>query len=70
MGTIVEKDFKFQTPEAAQAVKDAHRDELRVLAEKYKMTPVELVRAAEDHEIDDQKDLFFILKRSYILSEN
>jgi hypothetical protein len=46
MGTIVEKDFKFQTPEAAQAVKDAHRDELRVLAEKYKMTPVELVRAA------------------------
>ena len=70
MGTTVEKDFKFQTPEAAQAVKDTHRAELNALAKKYKMTPQELVLAAEDHEIDDQKDLFLIFKRSYILSEN
>lgn len=69
MGTLLEKDFKFQTPEAAQAVKDAHRAELCSLAQKYNMTPLELVQAAEDNEIDDQKDLFLIFKRSYILSE-
>lgn len=70
MKTLLEKDFKFQTPEAAQAVKDAHRAELSCLAQKYKMTPLELVQAAEDNEIDDQKDLFLIFKRSYIISEN
>lgn len=70
METVIGKDFKFQTAEAAQAVKNAHRAELSTLAKKYKMTPEELVQAAEDHEIDDQKDLFLILKRSYILSEN
>lgn len=65
----MDTDFKFQTPEAAQAVKDAHRAELFALAQKYNMTPLELVQAAEDNEIDDQKDLFLIFKRSYILSE-
>jgi hypothetical protein len=34
------------------------------------MTPPELVQAAEDNEIEDQKDLFLIFKRSYIISQN
>lgn len=70
MGTLLNKDFKFQTPEAAQAVKDAHCAELSSLAKKYKMSPHELVQAAEDNEIDDQKDLFLIFKRSFSISLN
>lgn len=66
MRTLFDKDFKFQTPEAAQVVKDAHRAELSSLTQKYKMTLLELVQAAEDNEIEDQEDLFLIFKRSYI----
>ncbi len=64
------ENMTLQTSEEAKAVKDVHRQELSALALKYNMSVEELVQAAEDNEIDDQKDLFLIFKRSYILTEN
>jgi hypothetical protein len=66
---IIKEKINFQTTEEAEAVKSAHRQELEGLALKYKMSVEELVSAANDDRIDDQKDLFLIFKRSYLLSE-
>jgi hypothetical protein len=59
----------FQTEEEAQKVRDSHKAEFLALTKKYNKTPQELIRAAQDDEIENTDDLFLVFTRSYSYNE-